>query len=274
MSPEQILGIRCDPRSDLFALGALLYELATGRLPFGRPRTAAQLRRRLYLDPAPPRALRAAVPDWLQEVILRCLEVDNRNRYASAAEVAFDLANPAQVPRTERASRSARAGWLRRLGRRMSARSFEPAPCPPLASQAAAAPIVLVALAFGQSDEPLYEALRGAVRRLCGADGRCRVACATVVPPAAALTGEGEAATATGRHIRQLVELRRWARPLELAEERLTYHVLESEKPVAALIDYASVNEVDQILVGGNLAAEVASRAPCSVTVVRARPQE
>jgi nucleotide-binding universal stress UspA family protein len=111
------------------------------------------------------------------------------------------------------------------------------------------------------------------VRRLCGADERCRIACATVVPPAAALTGEGDAATATGRHILQLVELRRWARPLELAEERLTYHVLESEKPVAALVDYASVNEVDQILVGGNLAAEVASRAPCSVTVVRARPQ-
>jgi len=279
MSPEQILGIRCDPRSDLFALGALLYELATGRLPFGRPRSLAQLRRRLYLDPLPPRAVRAAVPDWLQEVILHCLEVDNRKRYASAAEVAFDLANPAQVPRTERASRSVRAGWLQTFGRRMSVGSFEPAPCPPLSSQAAPAPIVLVALAFGQDDEALYEALRGAVRRLCGADGRCRIACATVVPPAAALTGEGDAATATGRHIRHLVELRRWARPLELAEERLTYHVLESEKPAAALIDYAGVNEVDQILVGAvrggrDLAAQVAAGAPCSVTVVRARPQD
>ena len=279
MSPEQILGIRCDPRSDLFALGALLYELATGRLPFGRPRSLAQLRRRLYLDPAPPRAVRAAVPDWLQEVILHCLEADNRSRYASAAEVAFDLANPAQVPRTGRASRSARRGWLQTFGRRMSAGSFEPAPCPPLTSPAAPVPIVLVALAFGQDDEALYEALRGAVRRLCGSDGRCRIACATVVPPAAALTGEGDAATATGRHIRHLVELRRWARPLELAEERLTYHVLESEKPAAALIDYASVNEVDQILVGAarggrDLAAQVAAGAPCSVTVVRARPQD
>jgi eukaryotic-like serine/threonine-protein kinase len=279
MSPEQILGIRCDPRSDLFALGALLYELTTGRLPFGRPRSLAQLRRRLYLDPVPPRAVRAAVPDWLQEVILHCLEVDNRKRYASAAEVAFDLANPAQVARTERASRSARAGWLQTLGRRMSAGSFEPAPCPPLSSQAAPVPIVLVALAFGHDHEALSEALRGAVRRLCGSDGRCRIACATVVPPAAALTGEGDAATATGRHIRHLVELRRWARPLELAEERLTYHVLESEKPAAALIDYASVNEVDQILIGAarggrDLAAQVAAGAPCSVTVVRARPQD
>ena len=279
MSPEQILGIRCDPRSDLFALGALLYELATGRLPFGRPRSLAQLRRRLYLDPAPPRAVRAAVPDWLQEVILHCLEADNRSRYASAAEVAFDLANPAQVPRTGRASRSARRGWLQTFGRRMSAGSFEPAPCPPLISQAAPAPIVLVALASEEGDGALYEALRGAVQRLCGSDGRCRIACATVVPPAAALTGAGDAATATGRHIRHLVELRRWARPLELAEERLTYHVLESEKPAAALIDYASVNEVDQILIGAarggrDLAAQVAAGAPCSVTVVRARPQD
>jgi eukaryotic-like serine/threonine-protein kinase len=279
MSPEQILGIRCDPRSDLFALGALLYELATGRLPFGRPRSLSQLRRRMYLDPAPPRAIRAGVPDWLQEVILHCLEVDNRKRYVSAAEVAFDLANPLQVARTERASRSARTGWLQTLGRRMSVGSFEPAPCPPLSSHAAPAPIVLVALAFGPGDEALYEALRGAVRRLCGSDGRCRIACATVVPPAAALTGEGDAATATGRHIRHLVELRRWARPLELAEERLTYHVLESEKPAAALIEYASVNEVDQILVGAarggrDLAAQVAAGAPCSVTVVRARPQD
>ena len=72
----------------------------------------------------------------------------------------------------------------------------------------------------------------------------------TVVPPAAALSGEGEEDTATGRHIKHLVELRRWAKPLQLPEERVTYHVLESEKPAAALIDYATMNDVDQILIG------------------------
>ena len=112
MSPEQVLGVRCDPRSDIYALGGILYELATGRLPFGRPRSIAELRRRLYRDPVPPRAIVPATPEWLQEIILHCLEVDARERYASADQVAFDLANPSGVVPSERGSRRRRAGWV------------------------------------------------------------------------------------------------------------------------------------------------------------------
>jgi len=280
MSPEQIVGIRCDPRSDLFALGALLYQLVTGEPPFGRPHSLGELRRRLYCDPVPPRTLNPAVPHWLEEVILHCLETDNRRRYASAAEVAFDLANPDQVAQAGRAAARRPAGWLRTLLRRVTARQFAPAPCPPLAAPAESVPIVLVAIAVDHSDEALFEALRDAARRVCGANGRWRIACATVVPPAAALEGEGEQATATGRHIRHLVLLRRWARALELPEERVTYHVLESDKAATALLDYAKVNEVAHVLVGeprrerrsSGVAERLVTEAPCSVTVVRPRP--
>jgi serine/threonine protein kinase len=282
MAPEQVLGVRCDPRSDIFALGGLLYELATGRTPFGTPRSSRELRRRLHREPVPPRALVAGTPAWLQEVILRCLETDARERYASAAQVAFDLANPAQVEITERGERDRPPRWRRRLQRWLSARKFEPAPCPPPTTAAGPALIIMVALAAAPRDAALSEALHDAARRLLAADARCRIACVTAVPPAAALGGEREEDTATGRHIRHLVELRRWASQLDLPEERVTYHVLESEKPATALIDYARVNEVDQILIGApqsgaaarlfpGVCGQVVADAPCSVTVVRAR---
>jgi nucleotide-binding universal stress UspA family protein len=282
LAPEQVLGVRCDPRSDIFAFGAILYHLTTGRYPFGKPETMAQLRRRLFRDPVPPRALVGQTPPWLQEIILHCLEIDARDRYASAAEVAFDLANPAQVAITERGLRDRRDGWGMRIGRWLRARKFEPAPCPPPSIELGPAPIVLVAIGPAQTDEALFEPLREAARRLIAADDQCRIACVTAVPPAAALSGEREEDTATGRHIKHLVSLRRWAKPLELPEERLTYHVLESERPAAALIDYARMNDVDQILIGAprntgpmrlrpGVSAQVVAEAPCTVTVVRPR---
>jgi nucleotide-binding universal stress UspA family protein len=112
------------------------------------------------------------------------------------------------------------------------------------------------------------------------ADPDCRIACLTVVPPAAALSGEGDENTATGRHIRCLVELRRWAKPLDLPDERVTFHVLEADKPAVALTDYIKMNDVDQILIGASAGAarrsagtcaHVVAEAPCNVTVVRAK---
>jgi hypothetical protein len=269
MAPEQIAGERCDPRSDVFALGTLLYELATGRRPFGTPESVAQLRRRLYRDPPPPRSVVAGTPAWLQEVILHCLEVDAGKRYGSAAQVAFDLANPGQVALTQRAARRSRAGAATLARRWFNARHFTPALPPPPATDVAPLPVIAVAIAAHETDEPFFEALRGATRRRIAAGSGCRVACMTVVPPAAALSDD----TPTGRHIKQLVSLRRWAKPLGLPEERVTYHVLESDQPAAALLDYAAVNEVEEILMGaGKDAPQVVMQAPCSVTVVRAPP--
>jgi serine/threonine protein kinase len=118
VSPEQLRGRRGDPRSDVFALGVMLYQLATGELPFGDPATYGGMRDRLWRLPVPPRKIAPAVTAPLQEVILRCLEVDPAKRPPSAAHVAFDLRNPALVQLTSRAE------WIRHAGVARQARSW------------------------------------------------------------------------------------------------------------------------------------------------------
>ena len=116
VSPEQVKGDRSDPRSDVFALGVLLYQFATGELPFGEPETVGGWSDRLWRAPAPPRARNPRVPPWLQEVILHALEVDASQRYASAAHVAFDLRHPETVALTARAQRVDVAGVIAQVG--------------------------------------------------------------------------------------------------------------------------------------------------------------
>ena len=112
ISPEQVQFVRNDPRSDLFALGVMLYHLATGERPFGQPSTVVGLRKRLYTDPVPPRVHRPDLPPWLQEVILHCLEVNPDLRYQSAAQLALDLQHPEQIALTTRAHKLGTQGRL------------------------------------------------------------------------------------------------------------------------------------------------------------------
>ncbi|MFO0758860.1 MAG: protein kinase [Byssovorax sp.] len=84
MSPEQMQSSRdVDERTDIWALGVSLYELCTGRGPFEAPSLREVCVKVLASDPAPPRALRPEIPPGLEAVILRCLQKDRENRYAT-----------------------------------------------------------------------------------------------------------------------------------------------------------------------------------------------
>jgi len=91
MSPEQARGEALDTRTDLFSLGTVLYQMATGKLPFAGATSAVVFHAILELDPAPVSQLNTALPPKLQEIIERLLEKDPDLRYQSAADLRGDL---------------------------------------------------------------------------------------------------------------------------------------------------------------------------------------
>ena len=293
MSPEQLHHVRNDPRSDLFALGVMLYLLATGERPFGWPTTVRGLRRRLYTEPVPPRVLRPAFPPWLQEVVLHCLEVDPAQRYQTAAQLAADLRSPDQVALTERAQRATRPGATRRVRRWLNSLGGDarsPAPREMEATDIVARnPIVLAAVDIEGAAPELLEQLRETVRRVVQAEPGARLACVSVMKSGRIAMDQRTDTAGRSVHLRQLVALRHWARPiaraLQLGEGRLTFHVLEAPDPAAAIVEFAAHSQVDHIVMGarahstlrrylGSVSSQVVAQAGCSVTVVRApQPQ-
>jgi nucleotide-binding universal stress UspA family protein len=143
-----------------------------------------------------------------------------------------------------------------------------------------AAPIVMAAVDLSEGMEPLAEALRKEAARVLHFVPGARLACINVQK--LNRVGLNYSRDAEGRniHVTRLVELKEWARPLALSTGEVTFHVLESPDPAAALIDFAKSNNVDQILICarassnlrrylGSVSSQVVAEAPCTVTVVR-----
>jgi len=282
MAPEQVIGRRTDFRSDLFALGVLMYFFATGKRPFGDPQRLSGLRKRLWRDPYPPRALRPDIAPALQEVILRCLAVKPDWRYQTAAQIANDLGDLSQVKLTVRAEKLHRDPWTEVIRRR-----FNPEPLglhkpAVIAGQYADAPIVLVSIDLDNTTPEREAMLRLTTQRIIETSPQARIACLNIqrINRVALDTSLDDAGH--NKHVARLVQLKGWAQPIKAPEGAITYHVIEAVNPADAILDFARSNKVDHIVMGardsstlrsliGSVAGEVAAEAPCTVTVVRKR---
>ncbi len=282
IAPEQVLKLREEPRSDVFALGVLLYALATGERPFGNPKHKTKaLIRRLYETPRPPRSLRKDMPGFLQEIILRCLEVKPEQRYPTARQLAFDLRHPEHVTLTERSTRKPVSRLRNFLAGRFwnaGASSFGTTAG---YRHATTAPIIMVAVDLSSEGTPLTAPIQSLATTLLDARPMARLACVNVLKTARIGLDTLTENDGSSIHVNRLVDLKNWAAEMRLPADRLTFHVLEGPDPAEVLLTFARNNHVDHLVVGargsggvrrylGSVSTAIVAEATCSVTVVRA----
>jgi serine/threonine protein kinase len=282
MAPEQVLGVRNDARSDIFALGVLMYFFTCDLRPFGDPQKLKGLKQRLWRDPVPLLKLKPDTPPWFQEIVLRCLEVNAARRPQTASHLAFDLINPAQVELTERSRKVKQDSFFNVLKRKSEPESaMIDHPAGALAGSASV-PIIMVAVDLNDGEEGLAKPLRHTVQQILARMPNARLACVNVLKLARIALDSSLDAEGNNKHLNYLVKLKNWVHPLDLGHGRTTFHVLEAIDPAEAILEFARMNNVDQIIMGaranstmrkilGSVSGRVAAEAPCTVTVVRNR---
>jgi serine/threonine protein kinase len=119
ISPEQVKGQRGDQRSDIYAVGVMLYEMLTGRVPFVGPNPLAVMNERVINEPPSPRALNPEISPALEEILYRALEREPRHRYATASEMTWDLENEEQVGVEDRGGRQTGGFGRRRVNKQV-----------------------------------------------------------------------------------------------------------------------------------------------------------
>ena len=232
------------------------------------------------MDPVPPRKHKPTLPEWMQEIILHCLEPVAAERYPSAAHLAFDLSNPKDVQISERGlQREGTAFWVHfKRWFRAAGMQYQPSPIP--SQQIDEVPIIMVAIPYKDVLDATLYSMREAVQRSLGLRPGARLACVTVISPNDTSSIQSDKSE-TSVHRSHLSRLKQWSQPLNLQGRSTSFHVLESGDVADALLTYAKGNQVTMIIMGAathglqmqrliaTVPIRVAMDAPCTVVLVK-----